>query len=206
MATTKADHLLNHAIALAGLNPADAPATLFAAQNSIRAALATMNAANQIEVGSTGTITERVCEWGLKSVIPNSYSKLGKNEKWMGDFSLLGYPFPALLTVKSFKAKERLMASGLGIALAPTIAFGWFDEPTEFSAARCQSYRSKAFAAIYMPASTLAGVSPEARAFLNANQKPLLRDSMQLPNDLHATLKNMKFGAYTLPAVCTLQI
>jgi hypothetical protein len=200
---TKADFLLGTAVRNVGLNPSDPPETLFAAQDLIRQELRSMNSAATIPVGTTGTITERVCEWALKTVIPNGYTRLGKSEKWMGDFSLMGYPFAALLTVKSFKAKERLIASGLGLALAPTIAFGWFDDPTEFSAARCQSYRDKAFAAIYMPADTLANIAADARSFVNSNQRTLLRDVLDLPRDLRAALKSTKYGTLTLPAVRT---
>jgi len=203
---TKADSLLSQAILNAGLNPSDPPETLFAAQDRIKHALQEMNGTSTIAVGSTGTITERVCEWALKTAIPNGYTRLGKNEKWMGDFSLMGYPFAALVTVKSFKAKERLMASGLGLGLAPTIAFGWFDDPTEFSAARCQSYRDKAFAAIYMPAATLADIAADARDFVNSNQRALLRDVLDLPRDLRAALKNTKYGTLTLPAVRTAKL
>jgi hypothetical protein len=200
---TKADSLLSEAIRIAGLNPSDPPETLFAEQDRIKQALQRMNSTATIPVSSTGTITERVCEWALKTAIPNGYTRLGQNEKWMGDFSLMGYPFAALLTVKSFKAKERLIASGLGLALAPTIAFGWFDDPTEFSAARCHSYRDKAFAAIYMPADTLANIAADARSFANSNQRTLLRDVLDLPRDLRAALKSSKYGTLTLPAVRT---
>ena len=200
---TKADSLLHQAMLIARIDPSDPPETLFAAQDLIKRALQSMNSASTIPVSTTGTITERVCEWALKAAIPNGYTRLGQNEKWMGDFSLMGYPFAALLTVKSFKAKERLIASGLGLALAPTIAFGWFDDPTEFSAARCQSYRDKAFAAIYMPAVTLMNIAADARSFVNSNQRILLRDVLDLPRDLRAALKSTKYGTLTLPAVRT---
>jgi hypothetical protein len=202
MATSKADSLLNQAIRNAGLKPKDQPAVLYASQEKIRRELEAIHRVTPIAVSTTGTITERVCEWGLKATIPDGYSRLKRNEKWMGDFSLLGYPFNALLTVKSFKAKERLLASGLGIGLAPTIAFGWFDDPSEFREARCRSYRDKGFAVIYMPASTLQAVDAKARSFLNSNQKPLLRDVLRMPSDLAGTRVSVKFGRKTLPAVC----
>jgi hypothetical protein len=197
----QADILLEQAICAVGLGPDDDPLALFNGQLKIRDALQDMHESSPISVQSTGAITERVCEWALKSSIPDGYTRLGKNEKWIGDFSLLGYPFNAVLSVKSFKAKERLLASGLGIILAPTIGFGWFSDPDEFKNARCQSLRDKAFLAIYMPPETLAGVESAARKFKNANGRPLLRSVLRFPEDLVAVRKQLVFGKVLLDAI-----
>ena len=60
-------------------------------------------------------------------------SKLARDWKWMGDFYVRGEPFNTIVTVKSFKAKERLLSSGTGNLLSPTIGFGLFDDPAEWS-------------------------------------------------------------------------
>ena len=200
---TQADNFLAKAISSIGLSTTTPIETLYDKQCDIRSALAIMNGQQKIALSTTGAITERICEWGLKIAIPHGYSRLGRNEKWMGDFSVLGYPLNAVISVKSFKAKERLMASGLGSTLVPTIGFGWFNDPSEFSAARCQSYRDKAFVAIYMPRETLDDLTRTAKCFLNANQRLLLRDVQEMPRDLMLTLKNISYGGHRLPAVRT---
>jgi hypothetical protein len=199
----KAKALLDTAITNIGLRPNDPFESLYQHQALIRQALATMNASAKIAVSTTGAITEMVCEWGLKIAVPDGYSRLGRNEKWMGDFSILGYPLNALISVKSFKAKERLMASGLGSLLVPTIGFGWFNEPSEFGPARCRSYRDKGFAVIYMPRETLDNLTPTAINFKNANQRPLLRDVQSMPDDLTLAIKHISYGTHRLPAICT---
>lgn len=145
-----------------------------------------INTANQINVGTTGTISERLCKLGIDSVpaLLNQTRKYGKDWKWLGDFLLPGDPYDVAVSVKSFKAKERLLASGTGSLLTPTIGWGLFDDPSEWSETRSQSYLYRGFVSIYMPRSTLAQVSAEARTVCNINGNPLLRDLTDFSSDL----------------------
>lgn len=153
---------------------------------SIVIELQQINAVQQINVGTTGTISERLCKLGIDSVpaLINQTRKYGKDWKWLGDFLLPGDPYDVAVSVKSFKAKERLLASGTGSLLTPTIGWGLFDDPTEWSETRSQSYLYRGFVSIYMPLSTLLLVSAQARSVCNINGKPLLRDLAEFSNDL----------------------
>ena len=73
---------------------------------------------------------------------------MGENWKWLGDFVLLGYPLNIIISVKSFTAKERLLVSGTGSTLTPTIGFGLFKNPSEFKSSRLHSYILRGFLAI----------------------------------------------------------
>jgi len=134
---------------------------------------------------TTGTIIERFAEIGLGSVMDDShFHPFAMNEQWIGDFSVRAYPVAAVVSCKSFKAKERLLVSGLGIALVPTIGFAWFDDVSEFSKIRCESYLLSGFNSIYMPNRTLCALSNDARHVVNHNGQLLLRDILKFPEDL----------------------
>ncbi len=68
--------------------------------------LQTINTKSPINVKTTGTISERLCELALKTAIPYSYEHLGRDWKWIGNFSIRGNPFNLIVSVKSFKAKK----------------------------------------------------------------------------------------------------
>lgn len=55
------------------------------------------------------------------------------------------------ISVKSYKAKERLIVSGMGQNAAPVIGYGLFDDETEWSPDRVKQYKQRGFVAIYMP-------------------------------------------------------
>ena len=148
--------------------------------------LARRNQVKRINVGTTGTISERLCQLAIKSVFDAHYSSLPKDWKWLGDFSIVGLPFNVLVSVKSFKAKERLLASGSGGILTPTIGWGLFDDPKEWGENRTKAYLYRSFIAIYMPGSTLPKVAPASRQILNLNGKPFLRSISDFITDLQA--------------------
>lgn len=110
--------------------------------------------------------------------------ELGRDWKWLGDVLLPGHPFDVIVSVKSFRARERLLASGSGSLLAPTIGWGLFEDPKEWSANRLQSYLYRGFVAIYMPSSTFDDLLPDAGSVENINGNRLLRKLHEFPGDL----------------------
>lgn len=151
-----------------------------------------INKNKKISVKTTGTISERLCELGLKASIPELYEHLGKDWKWIGDFYLKGEPFNVIISVKSFTAKERLLASGTGNLLSPTIAFGLFDDSTEWTNERIQSYIFRGFFAVYMPDDFLMGLPVETRGINNFLGTPFLRKISNFPSDLLSAVKETK--------------
>lgn len=188
---TIADTLLNGAYTALGLSGANA-ATKYSAIPGIISHLAGVHAATPINEGTTGTISERLCTLGLEQILSAHpsfhYRRFGKDWKWIGDILVSGDPYDLAVSVKSYKAKERLLASGTGSLLTPTIGWGLFDDVREWSADRTASYLYRGFVAIYMPGPTLAGIGAPARAITNINGKPLLRDLVSFPRDITAAL------------------
>lgn len=209
---SKADEYLKRAFDNLSINPERLqPDEIFARQDDIRIELDKINndvkAKDKnnkgIQSSTTGAITEKICEYGLKAVLPNGYSRLGQSEKWIGDFNLIAYPIGAVISVKSFTAKERLLASGLGIILVPTIAFTWMKEPDEFKPKRCNAYRDRGFLAIYMPQNTLKSLRKESRHVKNSNGKPLLRSTDDMIQDFKNAIKLQKYGDHKVKALYT---
>ncbi len=149
-----------------------------------------IHAANPINGKTTGTISERLCELGLKASVPNIYKKIGSDWNWMADFSVLGHPFNLLVSVKSFKAKERLIVSGSGNNLSPTIGWGLFDDIDEWSLNRVQSYLYRSFICIYMPALTYNTLPINVRNVNNINGNRFLRVLDDFCNDLAGAVIN----------------
>ena len=186
---TIADEILSRALMEVGLTAVASPSEKFRRVYEVIEALRLINNENTIQVGTTGTISDRICEWALQVVGAHIYYRLTKKDvKWLGDYGLLGYPLNLIISVKSFKAKERLLMSGTGSQLVPTIGFGLFDDPKEFSAARLVSYRLRGFLAIYMPSKTMEQLSQDSLAFLNWNSTSLLRPLEFLPSDLNNSI------------------
>jgi len=146
--------------------------------------LQAINNASPINPKTTGTITERLCELAIRSEMGGDYSRMPGEWQWLADYSLYGVPFNVIVSVKSFKVKERLMASGSGSLLTPTIAWTLADDYREFGESRTRSYVYAGFIAIYMPAKTLVKVSSDARKVMNVNGKPLLRDVSDFIKDM----------------------
>lgn len=103
------------------------------------------------DVKVTGAVTEMICKIALEASAPSRYAKLPKTWDWVGDFAILGSPFNLFISVKSYKAKERLIVSGTGQNAAPVIGYGLFDDSAEWSPERVKQYKQRGFIAIYMP-------------------------------------------------------
>jgi hypothetical protein len=160
--------------------------------NDIVIKLQEINLQGTINVKTTGTISERLCEIALRISVPNIYNTLGKDWKWIGDFSVLGIPFNLIISVKSFKAKERLMASGSGNVLSPTVGWGLFNDPNEWTEPRTKGYLFRAFIAIYLPDKLLTQLQQKSTNIKNINGKPFLRPINTFVKDLTNSLTNGK--------------
>lgn len=190
---TKADTLLNTAYAELGLSGATA-ADKYAAIVSIISSLSAVHSATPITQGTTGAISERLCALALEQIRSDhpafAHRRFGRNWKWIGDILISADPYDLAVSVKSYKAKERLLASGTGSLLTPTIGWGLFNDVREWSEARTASYLYRGFIAIYMPSEILARVGDSAKAITNINGNPLLRDLLEFPGDIAAAIKN----------------
>tara|TARA_B110000046_G_scaffold182176_1_gene215636 strand:+ start:844 stop:1437 length:594 start_codon:yes stop_codon:yes gene_type:complete len=154
-------------------------------------ALNILNAQQAINPKTTGTISERLCEFGLKAAVPNFYKNIGNDWNWMADFSVYGHPFNLLISVKSFKAKERLLVSGSGNNLSPTIGWGLFDDLAEWSLDRVKRYLFRSFIVIYMPTPLYNQLDPNVIAINNINGNPFIRELNTFVLDLrNATVNN----------------
>lgn len=195
---TKADNYLEKAISEVGLTSTASAAEKYSRVYEIVDKLRQYNDAETISVGTTGTITDRICEWALASAGTGFYYRLTKKDvKWLGDYGLAGYPLNVIVSVKSFKAKERLLMSGTGSQLVPTIGYGLFDDASEFSAERLVSYRMRGFLAIYMPKYTLNKLGVKSREFINWNATPLIRAIEDFPEDLRTSFMKVEEGSET---------
>lgn len=105
----------------------------------------------KVDVSVTGKITERICQIALDAAAVTRYCRPPQSWDWIGDFELLGTPFNVFVSVKSYKAKERLIVSGTGQLAAPVIGYGLFDSTKEWSPNRVKQYKQRGFLAIYMP-------------------------------------------------------
>lgn len=143
-----------------------------------------------IDAKTTGTISERLCELALRARVSGFYRRVTDKWNWMADFSVLGNPFNLLISVKSFKAKERLLVSGSGNILSPTVGWGLFDDPAEWTERRTRLYLFRAFVAIYMPAQLYNQIAPASKTINNINGKPFLRKIDDFMNDLAAATAN----------------
>jgi len=158
--------------------------------NEIVSKLQIINNQESINAKTTGTISERLCELGLKTAVPEIYKKINDDWNWMADFSVLGHPFNLLISVKSFTAKERLIVSGSGNILSPTVGWGLFTDINEWTYSRVCYYLYRAFIAIYMPSNLYNQLSTDAQAVKNINGKPFLRINESFVTDLANSIQN----------------
>ncbi|CAG5081436.1 hypothetical protein [Parvicella tangerina] len=158
--------------------------------NEIVNSLQAINNQAAIHQKTTGTISERLCEFGLQAAVPNFYKKIGNDWNWMADFSIYGHPFNLLISVKSFKAKERLIVSGSGNNLSPTIGWGLFNDPDEWTLDRVKSYLYRSFVAIYMPISLYTQLAQPVRELKNINGNLFIRDLGLFIQDLRKATQN----------------
>lgn len=185
---TKADTILTQAYSAVGIAHLDERGK-YGRINLVVTELQKVNRKSRINVKTTGTISERLCELALQSEVKNLYKRIGSDWNWMADFSVYGHPFNLLISIKSFKAKERLLASGSGNNLSPIVGWGLFDDPKEWSnVKRVEAYLYRSFLAIYMPKALLSRLPQAVKDIKNINGKPFLRDLDSFPGDLKSAL------------------
>jgi|SRR6202167_684042 hypothetical protein len=164
------------------------PDVIYAQIDAIVAHLQAVNAEHPIPAATTGNISERLCRYGLQAAVagPNggAFEQMPDYWKWVGDFYLLGEPFNIIVSVKSFAARERLLASGSGNLLSPTVGWGLFNQPAEFGYERVFSYAYRGFSAIYAPTALIQALPANVMAFTNINGNPLMRDLATLVADV----------------------
>lgn len=143
-----------------------------------------------------GGVSELICEIGLEAAAKGRYEHLPKTWNWVGDYAITGLPFNLYISVKSYYARERLIASGTGQGAAPIIGYGLFKDPNEWSPIRVHQYRHRGFVAIYMPSNlyqTLkqkTGKGYPATDILNIYNRPLLRDMANFAKDISKVVSN----------------
>ena len=164
--------------------------------------LDSFNKEELFSVSTTGTISERICGWALDAALPDGYFRNTSNEdKWLGDYIMLGAPFNVVISVKSYKAKERLLVSGSGSLLVPTIGWGLFDDPTEFKLERLKNYLYRGFIAIYMPKSTLKFLDSDSKKLENTHKEIFIRPIENLISDIRKSKIKKKFGKTSIEVV-----
>lgn len=143
-----------------------------------------------------GGVTELICEIGLEAAAKGRYEHLPKTWNWVGDYAITGLPFNLYISVKSYYARERLIASGTGQGAAPIIGYGLFKDQSEWSPIRVHQYRHRGFVAIYMPSNLYQTLSQKtgkgcpATDILNIYNRPLLRDMANFANDISNVVSN----------------
>ena len=129
----------------------------------------------------------------MLDALPGGYFRLTSNDdKWLGDYCLLGTPFNIVISVKSYKVKERLLVSGSGSLLVPTIGWGLMDDPNEFKYERLKNYLYRGFIAIYMPKYTLDKIEKDSKALLNTHKQKFIRPIEDLVKDIKSASKVKK--------------
>lgn len=165
---TQSQLIFNEAIRRSGLSGASAQTQydhiydILAARDAVHADIVAAGLKEDVKV--TGAVTELICKIALDASAPTRYDTLPKTWDWIGDFAIMGSPFNLFVSVKSYKAKERLIVSGTGQNAAPVVGFGLFDDPSEWSPDRVKQYKQRGFIAIYMPNilyDTLAAMTPQ---------------------------------------------
>ena len=147
-----------------------------------------INERKTIHVKVTGTISERLCELALIETAESSYFRLPKSWQWMADFYVTGCPLNLLISVKSFTAKERLMSSGSGNLLSPSVGWGLFNDIEEWSISRVQAYLYRSFIAIYVPSGLYEELSKEVKDIKNPNNKKFIRKIASFQKDIDAAI------------------
>ena len=199
--TSKADKLLQRALQQLKIENKSSEEKF----NNIYELMPVLDSFNKKElfsVSTTGTISERICGWALDAALPDGYFRNTSNEdKWLGDYIMLGAPFNVVISVKSYKAKERLLVSGSGSLLVPTIGWGLFDDPTEFKLERLKNYLYRGFIAIYMPKSTLKLLDSDSKKLENTHKEIFIRPIENLISDIRKSKIKKKFGKNSIEVV-----
>lgn len=195
---TKADQYLDLVFQKLKLSESS-PKQKYKSLQAINEQLDLINAESKMSVKTTGTINERLVQLALEGYAPDSWYKLTAFKyQWLGDFGIQGYPLSVIISVKSFKTKERLLVSGTGSLLAPTVGWGRFEDADEFNYTRLEAYLFRGFLAIYMPQTTLNKLKPNARNRENFFNKPLLRPIDDFGEDLEKSLMKQSSGTERL--------
>lgn len=198
---SKADEILEKVLAELNLVGAS-PEEKFQNVYNMFPILDRLNQEDTFSVSTTGTITERVCAWALDAALPSGYFRLTSNDdKWLGDYCLLGTPFNIVISVKSYKVKERLLVSGSGSLLVPTIGWGFMNEPDEFKFKRLKNYLYRGFIAIYMPKKTLEQTEEDSRRLENTHKQKFLRPIEDLVSDIKSSSVTKEFGSSSITVV-----
>ena len=199
--TTKADQLLVSALQQLKIEDKSSE-DKFKSIYKLMPALDKLNKKSLFSVSTTGTISERICGWALDAALPNGYFRnTSNNDKWLGDYILLGAPFNIVISVKSYKAKERLLVSGSGSLLVPTIGWGLFDDPLEFKFERLKNYLYRGFIAIYMPKFTLNLLEDNAKKLENTHKEIFIRPIENLISDIRKSKVKKNFGNTSIEVV-----
>ena len=199
--TSKADKLLKKALQQLKIE-GNSSEKKFNNIYQLMSELDNLNKVERFSVSTTGTISERICGWALDAALPDGYFRNTSNEdKWLGDYILLGAPFNVVISVKSYKAKERLLVSGSGSLLVPTIGWGLFDDPDEWKYERLKNYLYRGFIAIYMPKYTLKKLKNDSRKLENTHKKIFLRPIENLVSDIRKSKVKKKFGKASIEVV-----
>jgi len=108
--------------------------------------------------------------------------------KLYGDILIPAAPTNILISIKSEKARERLITSGNRFE---SLGFGFFDEPSEFwSEHRIKLYKRMGFTAIYMPGESLRRIIEKLEErdmmddAININGTALYRDIKEFGPDV----------------------
>jgi len=194
---TKADELINKALNNLGILEFS-DSDKYKKLQLIMSEMDKFNSKNKIHEKTTGTINERYVEWALKATVKDSHYKFSsRSEEWLGDFCIMGTPMNITVSVKSYTAKERAHASGTGNYISPTILWGLFNDASEFGLDRLNVYLLKGFIAIYMPSATIKQLEKGARIRKNLFGHPLIRDIMDLPDNIIHSLTDKEIGDKT---------
>ncbi len=135
-------------------------------------------------------------EWAMPGHILLNQGKM-TDLKALGDILIPCAPTNIIVSVKSEKAKERLLYSANSIE---GIGFGFFDTPSEFwTVRRMQLYKRMGFSAIYMPDSTLMLLQEKLDAekrqsfAVNINGTDLYRPLSRFSVDMHRIVGKSAF-------------
>ncbi|WP_156406980.1 hypothetical protein [Bosea sp. Root670] len=135
-------------------------------------------------------------EWSMPGHILLNEGKM-QDLKALGDILIPCAPTNLIVSVKSVKAKERLLYSANSIE---GIGYGFFDSPEEFwTVRRMQLFKRMGFSAIYLPDDTLAKltarlIKDKTRPFaVNINGTPLYRPLTQFTSDMRKVVGKSAF-------------
>lgn len=134
--------------------------------------------------------------WGMPGHILLNEGKMN-DLKALGDILIPCAPTNLVISVKSEKAKERLLYSANSIE---GIGFGFFDTPSEFwTRRRMQLYKRMGFSAIYMPDFTLEKLTAKLdtegnrQYAVNINGTELYRPLTRFCADMHMVVGRSAF-------------